>query len=145
MFVNTFENPRARPLPRPRLGLVVEDLHPQVPQPVVPQVEGEVGHVGEHVYEVDGQLLDARVAHHEHQLVPLDPLERVQGQRVQLGAGQLQLLQFWPERAVDLMGSGQGQFSRLRDFAIEVPKVATVDPESQGQLEMCLMAADNLK
>ena len=122
MFVNTFENPRARPLPRPRLGLVVEDLHSQVPQPVVPQVEGEVGHVGEHVDEVDGQLRDARVAQHEHQLVSLDALERVQGQRVQLGAGQLQLLQLWAERAVDLTWSGQ--FIRLRDFAFKVRKVA---------------------
>ena len=107
--IHTFENARARPLPRPIFGLVVEDLHVQPPQPVVPQVQGEVSHVGEHVNEVEGQLLDARVAYHQHQLVPLDPLERVQGQRVQLGAGQLELLQLWTERAVDLTWSGHFQ------------------------------------
>ena len=76
-----------------------------MPQSVVPQVQREVRHVGEHVDEVDGQLAEAGAAHDQHQLVPLDPLERVQGQRVQLGAGQLELLQFGAERTVDLRRS----------------------------------------
>ena len=107
----TFENAGARPLPGPRLGLVVKDLHVEAPQPVVPQVEGEVGHVGEHVDEVGGQLLQAGAAHHQHQLVTLDALEGVQGQRVQLRARQLQLLELGAERAVDLTWAGQ--FDRL--------------------------------
>ena len=107
----TFENAGARPLPGPRLGLVVKDLHVEAPQPVVPQVEGEMGHVGEHVDEVGGQLLQAGAAHHQHQLVTLDALEGVQGQRVQLRARQLQLLELGAERAVDLTWAGQ--FDRL--------------------------------
>ena len=112
----TFENAGARPLPGPRLGLVVEDLHVEAAQPVVPQVEGEVGHVGEHVDEVGGQLLQAGAPHHQHQLVALDALEGVQGQRVQLRARQLQLLELGAERAVDLTWAGQ--FDRLRVYEV---------------------------
>ena len=82
-------------------GVVVEHAPAHAVHLVVPEVEREVGDVGEHVHEGVGQPRQLRITDGQQQLVALDPLEGVQAHRAD-GAGDLQLFQLRAESAKDL-------------------------------------------